>query len=75
MADRILEITEQEARDLHYLLDDADLLTRQGRDRERRLLELWRRMHLWFMGRGTEAQLLSPAELAHLPVPPEVRRG
>lgn len=75
MRSRVLEITEQESRDLHYLLDDEDLLAQQGRERERRLRELWRRMHLWLLGRGLQAELLTPAELAHLPAPKEVSRG
>jgi hypothetical protein len=43
-------VTKEEADDLRFILDDADMLHSTGRrGLEDRMLKLWRRLHLWLL--------------------------
>lgn len=43
-------VSTQEAEDLRFILDDADMLfTLGGAARADRMLKLWRRLHLWLL--------------------------
>lgn len=77
MSGRVMEITEQEAQDLRYLLDDADVIHAGARDQAAvdRILALWHRVHYWLMGCSVPyGGALSAEHIAHLPAPSEVPR-
>jgi hypothetical protein len=57
-------LSKEEAEDLRYILDDADMLGASGAERERRMLSLWRRLHLWLLSEQGDryAKMLLSAE-------------
>lgn len=44
-------LSVEEAEDLRFVLDDADMLGGLGGAGERRMLDLWRRLDLWLLAK------------------------